>query len=186
MPSSIVGCNESIIKSKYTDELDYEVELAIVIGVTCKDVPTENWLDVIAGFTIVNDVSMRDIILHELEFGSILYGKNLDSCCPLGPYIVTKDEIKDADNLNIQLSVNGEVRQNDNTRNMRFNCGEILSYSSRVTLEPGDIITTGTPSGVAGFKKQRADLLLKPGDVIEAQIEQIGILKNHVIDERHA
>jgi acylpyruvate hydrolase len=69
---------------------------------------------------------------------------------------------------------------------MRFNCGEILSYSSRVTLEPGDIITTGTPSGVAGFKKQRADLLLKPGDVIEAQIEQIGILKNHVIDERHA
>jgi acylpyruvate hydrolase len=182
-PSSVIGNEDPIIKSRFTDELDYEIELAIVIGKRCKDVTADNWLDYVAGFTVVNDVSMRDIILKELDTGSVFYGKSMDSCCPMGPYLVTKDEIQNADNLEMQLSVNGDVRQKDNTKNKRFSCGEILAFTSRITLEPGDIITTGTPTGVAGFRKNKPHYLLKDGDVVEAFIEGIGQLTNYVIDE---
>ncbi len=107
----------------------------------------------------------------------------MDSYCPVGPYIVTKDEIDNTNNLDMQLSVNGEIRQNDNTKNMRFDCGEILAFTSRITLEPGDIITTATPTGVAGFRKQKPHYLLNCGDVLEARIESIGVLTNHIIND---
>lgn len=180
-PSSVIGNGDPIIKSRFTEELDYEIELSMVIGKRCKDVKAENWLDYVVGFTVINDISMRDIILSEIETSSVFYGKSMDTCCPMGPYIVTKDEIADANNLDMQLRVNGEIRQNDNTKNMRFNCGEVLAFASRITLEPGDIITTGTPTGVAGFRKQKPQYLLKCGDVLEASIENIGVLTNHII-----
>jgi acylpyruvate hydrolase len=138
---------------------------------------------VVAGLTVVNDVSMRDIILAEQPFGIPFQGKNLDTSCPLGPCIATLDEIGDTGNLDVWLRVNGEVRQQDNTRNMVYDFGRIVAYWSRVTLEPGDVITTGTTSGVAGFRKQRPEKLLKPGDVVEAEVQGVGILRNPVVDE---
>lgn len=185
MPSAVIGPDEAIVRSRHTEELDYEIELSMVIGQRCRDLTPDNWREAVAGFTIVNDVSMRDLIVQEKPTGVVFQGKNLDTSCPLGPCIVTSDEIGDPDALEVVLRVNGETRQHDNTRNMIFKCGEILTYwSSRLTLEPGDIVTTGTTSGVAGFNKRFPERLLKSGDVIEAEIEGIGILRNPVVDER--
>ena len=183
MPSSVTGPDSDIVRSRYTEELDYEIELAMVIGTRCRNVSRENWREVVAGFTIVNDISMRDLILSERALG-VFYGKNLDTACPLGPYIVTLDEFHDPNALDVCLRVNGVVRQHDNTRNMIFSCAEILAYwSSRITLEPGDVITTGTTGGVAGFGKRFPERLLKPGDIVEAEIEGIGVLRNRVVAE---
>ena len=185
MPSAVTGPDSVIVRSRYTTELDYEVELAMVIGKTCRNIAQSDWLDYVAGFTIVNDISMRDLILEEKPTGVVFQGKNLDTTCPLGPYVVTTDEIHDPNALDISLRVNGETRQTDNTRNMIFSCSEILAFwSSRMTLEPGDVVTTGTTSGVAGFGKRFPERLLKDGDVIEAEIEHLGILRNRVVDER--
>jgi acylpyruvate hydrolase len=185
MPSAVIGPDEAIVRSRHTEELDYEIELSMVIGQRCRDLSVDNWRDAVAGFTIVNDISMRDLIVQEKPSGVVFQGKNLDTTCPLGPCIVTTDEIADPDALEISLRVNGETRQHDNTRQMIFKCGAILAYwSSRLTLEPGDIVTTGTTSGVAGFNKRFPERLLKHGDVIEAEIEGIGILRNPVVDDR--
>ncbi|SAL37078.1 5-oxopent-3-ene-1,2,5-tricarboxylate decarboxylase [Caballeronia udeis] len=184
MSSAVVGPDEAIVRSRHTQELDYEIELSMVIGKRCRDVAAENWRDVVAGFTIVNDVSMRDLIVEEKPTGVVFQGKNLDATCPLGPCIVTEDEIADPGALDIRLRVNGETRQSDNTSNMIFSCAQIIAYwSSRLTLEPGDIVTTGTTSGVAGFNRRFPERLLKHGDVVEAEIEGIGVLRNPVADE---
>jgi acylpyruvate hydrolase len=184
MSSAVIGPDETIVRSRHTEELDYEIELSMVIGKRCRNVALDNWRDVIAGFTIVNDVSMRDLILKEKPTSVVLQGKNLDTTCPLGPCIVTEDEIVDPDALEIRLRVNGETRQSDNTRNMIFSCAEIIAYwSSRFTLEPGDIVTTGTTSGVAGFNRLFPERLLKHGDVIEAEVDGIGVLRNPVADD---
>lgn len=182
MPSAVIGPEAEILKSRLTTELDYELEVALVIGTRCKDVPANDWRSVVAGITIVNDVSMRDIILMEQKHGIPFQGKNLDTCCPLGPCITTLDEL-DPGNLDIELRVNGEVRQHDNTRNMAYDFGQIVAYWSRVTLEPGDVLTTGTTAGVAGFHKLQPDKLLKHGDIVEAQVQGVGILRNRVVDE---
>lgn len=183
MPSAVIGPDQHIVRSRLTEELDYEIEIALVIGTRCKDVPAQDWRSVVAGLTVVNDVSMRDIILAEQTHGIHFQGKNLDTCCPLGPCITTLDELGDTGNLDMELRVNGEVRQRDNTRNMLYDFGMIVAYWSRVTLEPGDVITTGTTSGVAGFRKQQPDKLLKPGDVVEAEVQGVGVLRNRVVDE---
>jgi acylpyruvate hydrolase len=183
MPSAVIGPGEDIVRSHLTEELDYEIEIGLVIGARCKDVPARDWRSVVAGLTVVNDVSMRDLILAERAHGIPFQGKNLDTCCPLGPCIATLDELGDTGNLDIELRVNGEVRQRDNTRNMVYDFGAIVAYWSRVTLEPGDVITTGTTSGVAGFHRQRPEKLLKPGDVVEAEVQGVGVLRNRVVDE---
>jgi acylpyruvate hydrolase len=183
MPSAVIGPGDDIVRSRLTDELDYEIEIALVIGTRCKDVAAGDWRSVVAGITVVNDVSMRDIILREQSHGIPFQGKNLDTCCPLGPCITTLDEIGDTGNLAFELRVNGQVRQRDNTRNMVHDFGAIVAYWSRVTLEPGDVITTGTTSGVAGFHKQHADKLLQPGDLVEAEVQGVGVLRNRVVDE---
>ncbi|MGJ7506476.1 fumarylacetoacetate hydrolase family protein [Variovorax sp. GT1P44] len=183
MPSAVIGPGADIVRSRLTDELDYEIEIALVIGARCKDVPAQDWRSVVAGITVVNDVSMRDIIIAEQTHGIHFQGKNLDTCCPLGPCITTLDELGDTGNLAFELRVNGEVRQRDNTRNMVYDFGAIVAYWSRVTLEPGDVITTGTTSGVAGFRKQNPEKLLKPGDVVEAEVQGVGVLRNRVVDE---
>jgi len=183
MPSAVVGPDEPIVYPRFGSELDYEVEFSIVIGKRCKDVRAEQWLDVVAGYTIVNDLSLRDVILQEKDTGIVFVGKNFATSCPMGPFIVTKDEVPTPDNLAIRLKVNGELRQSDRTSSMIHSCASIVAYWSRLGLEPGDVITTGTPGGGAGFGRKHPERLLKVGDVVEAEVEGIGVLRNHVVSD---
>lgn len=176
-PSCVIGPNDSIPMPKISDKIDWEVELAIVIGKTCKDVSESKALEYIAGYTIVNDVTARDLQRGD---GQWIRGKSLDSFCPMGPCIVTKDELGDAHGLKMHTKINGEVKQDSSTSNMMFNVPQILSHLSKAfTLEPGDVIATGTPSGV-GFVRDPPEFL-KAGDTIEQYIEKIGYLRNSVV-----
>lgn len=176
-PTTIIGNNEAIMNHQnVTSELDYEGELAVIIGKEGRSIAKEDAFDHVFGYTIVNDVTARDLqALHKQFF----IGKSLDTTCPQGPWIVHHSEIENPNHLNIQTLVNGEIRQDSNTENFIFPIDEIISVLSRgMTLEPGDIIATGTPAGVGkGFKPPR---YLKSGDEIEIRIERIGVLKNKV------
>jgi 2-keto-4-pentenoate hydratase/2-oxohepta-3-ene-1,7-dioic acid hydratase in catechol pathway len=176
-PTTVIGNYEAIMNHQnVTSELDYEGELAIIIGKEGRSIAKEDALDHVFGYTIVNDVTARDLQVKHKQF---FIGKSLDTTCPLGPWIVHHSEIKDPNHLNIQTYVNGELRQDSNTQNFIFTLEEIISVLSRgMTLEPGDIIATGTPAGVGkGFKPPR---YLKSGDEIEIRIEKIGVLKNKI------
>jgi 2-keto-4-pentenoate hydratase/2-oxohepta-3-ene-1,7-dioic acid hydratase in catechol pathway len=130
---------------------------------------------------VFNDITARDIQREEMKSGVFCLSKSIDTFSPIGPWIVTADEIPDAHNLNMTLRVNGETRQTSNTDRMSVTIPEIISHYSAMGFNPGDIISTGTVSGVAGFSEDAASLYLKPGDVVEAEIEGIGILRNPVI-----
>lgn len=160
--------------NEITDKVDYEVELAIIIGKEGINIPREDAEDYIFGYTIVNDISARNI---QRKHGQWFKGKCLDTHCPMGPYIVCKDEISFPVELDIQCTINGELRQNSNTRELIFDIPHIIEDLSKgMTLVPGDIIITGTPSGVGlGFKPFK---FLKTGDVVECYIEKIGSLRN--------
>lgn len=176
-PTSVIGhCGTIDIDEDLTQQLDYEVELAIVIGRKCRDVPAERALDVVFGYTVLNDVTARDLQrMHGIPFK----GKSLDTSCPIGPWIVTADEFGDPAGHRICLRVNGETRQDSSTGDLLFDCAAIVASLSRgLTLEPGDIIATGTPSGVAMGMKPQA--WLKNGDIVEAEVEGIGVLTNVV------
>ncbi len=174
--SCIIGDGDTIYQPKVSNKLDYEGELAFVIGKRCRHVPVDKAHQVIAGFTIANDISVRDWQMHS---PTMMIGKSFDTAGPLGPWLVTPDEIKDPHNLTIKTWVNDELRQNASTNEMLFNCYEMIAYLSQaMTLEPGDIITTGTPSGVGVKMKPRGYLL--PGQVVRVEIEGIGALTNHV------
>ena len=176
--SSIVGPDYSIRIPKVTKMLDWEVELGVVIGKNCKEVSEEDALSYVAGYTIVNDLSARDIQLGD---GQWVRGKSLDGLCPMGPCIVTTDELGDASNLKLYTKVNGEIKQESTTSNLLFNVQQIVSFLSHsLTLEPGDIIATGTPSGV-GFTRDPPEFL-QPGDDVELYIEGIGCLRNKIIE----
>jgi len=180
-PSVMIGHGRPIVYPSHTKQLDYEAELCVIIGRKCKDVSEADALDVVAGYTIANDVSMRDLQFAEMRRGAIMMGKNLDTSSPMGPYFVTKDEIPDPHALNISCRVNGETRQNDNTANMIYTVPWLISYFSRMTLEPGDILSTGTTAGVGIFHEPPEDWLLRPGDVVEVEVEKIGVLSNAVV-----
>jgi acylpyruvate hydrolase len=182
-PSVVIGHKDPIIYPRYTTQLDYEAELCVVIGKRCKDVAAADADDVIAGYTIANDVSLRDLQFAEMRRGLILLGKNFDTTSPMGPYLVTKDDIPDPQNLQIRCWVNGDLRQEDTTANMTFSVHELVSYFSRTTLEPGDIIATGTPAGVGIFSNSPETALLRVGDTIDIEIVPIGRLSNPVIAE---
>jgi 2-keto-4-pentenoate hydratase/2-oxohepta-3-ene-1,7-dioic acid hydratase in catechol pathway len=166
----------------YSETIDYELELAVVIGREARHVAPEKALDFIAGYTIANDVSARTVTFTKSrakrpwdEFYDWLNGKWADGFCPMGPYLLTADEIDDVQNLNMQLTVNGEIRQKANTAQMIHPVTEIVSFLSHLmTLEPGDVIATGTPSGVG----MATGNFLKAGDCIEAAIENLGTLMN--------
>ncbi len=176
-PSSVMGPDDEILIPKVTKKLDWEVELGVVIGRTCKNVLEEAALDYIAGYTILHDLSARDLQKGD---GQWIRGKSLDGLCPLGPCIVTKDELGDASGLKMQTRVNGVIKQDSNTSNLIFGVRQIVSYLSQsFTLEPGDIIATGTPSGV-GFARDPPEFL-SPGDEVELYIEKIGYLRNKII-----
>ena len=174
--SCIIGDGDTIYQPKVSDKLDYEGELAFVIGKRCRHVPVDKANQVIAGFTIANDISVRDWQMHS---PTMMIGKSFDTAGPLGPWIVTSDELNDPHNLTIKTWVDDELRQNASTNEMIFNCHEIIAYLSQaMTLNPGDIITTGTPSGVGVKMKPRG--YLKPGQTVRVEIEGIGALTNIV------
>jgi len=176
-PSCVIGPNDSIPMPKISDKIDWEVELAIIIGKICKDVKESNALEYIAGYTIANDVTARDLQSGD---GQWIRGKSLDGFCPMGPCIVTKDELGDAQGLQLYTKINGVMKQNSTTSNMMFNVSQIIAHLSKAfTLEPGDVIITGTPSGV-GFVRDPPEYL-KAGDKIEQYIEKIGYLHNSVV-----
>jgi 2-keto-4-pentenoate hydratase/2-oxohepta-3-ene-1,7-dioic acid hydratase in catechol pathway len=179
--TAIIGPEESIIKPSFVQQLDYEIELAIIIGKRGKNIPISEAGKYIFGYTIFNDVSARDI---QFKDGQWTRGKSFDTFAPIGPCIVTTRQINDPNNLHMTTKVNGEIRQKSSTRLMIFNVYEIVHHISRVmTLEPCDIIATGTPSGVAAFMKPEPKFL-KHGDTIEMEIENIGILRNIVVEEQ--
>lgn len=175
-PTAVIGHNEAIlIDPKVSEKIDYEVELGVVIGKAGKNIPAENAVDHIFGFTIINDVTARD--LQRRHGGQYLKGKGLDTFCPLGPIIVTIDELPNFENLAITLSVNGEIRQSGNTGDMIFPIATLIeSLSEGLTLEPGDLIASGTPSGV-GYAMEPPQFL-KAGDVVTCHVESIGDLSN--------
>ncbi|HHY47613.1 MAG TPA: fumarylacetoacetate hydrolase family protein [Firmicutes bacterium] len=178
-PTTIIGPGEYIIHPWLSRQVGYEAELAVVIGRRGKSIPEEEAYDYVAGYTIVNDISAVDIIAQD---GQVMCGKNFDTFAPMGPWIITKDEIPDPQNLRICLDVNGRVLQDSNTSKMLFPIPVVISYLSKVmTLEPGDIIATGTPAGTPQFYDPPA--FLDPGDIVTAKVEYIGHLTNPVIQE---
>lgn len=175
LPQSIIGPDEMIRwNPEQSTEVDYEAELAVVIGTEARDVPVESALDHVLGYTCCNDVSARDA---QFSDGQWLRSKSFDTFCPLGPWLVTPEDIPDPQNLRIACRVNGETLQDSTTAQMIFSVAEIISYLSRfITLRPGDVITTGTPVGV-GFAR-KPPIYLQHGDTVEIDIEGIGVLKN--------
>ncbi len=163
-------------------EVDYEAELAVVIHRKAKNILPENALDYVFGYTCANDISARRWQMHA-GGQQWIKGKSFDTFCPFGPWIVTKDEIDDPDNLDLECVLNGKTMQKSNTGDMIFSVAQIVSYLSQsATLVPGTMILTGTPSGV-GFTR-KPPVYLKPGDILETRIEKIGVLKNQVIAEK--
>lgn len=180
-PTAIVASGAPILLPRGVDRVDYEVELAVVIGRPALNVSRDEALGHVAGYTICNDVAARGIQLAEMEHQiGIVRAKNFPTFAPLGPWLVTADEIPDPQALRISLRVNGETRQDANTADMIFGVSELVSYWSALGLETGDIILTGTPAGVAIARPEPADFYLKPGDLVEATIERIGTLVNPV------
>ncbi len=175
-PTALIGLNDPIVKPPLTQEMDYEAELAVVIGTRGKNIPEQEALSHVAGYTIMNDVTARDIQFSDKQW---VRGKSFDTFAPLGPHLVTRDEVPDPHNLSIRLTVTGEVRQSSNTSNMVFRVSFLVSYISHTcTLLPGDIISTGTPGGVGVFR--RPPVFLEAGDVVRIEIEKLGALENPV------
>ncbi len=174
--NTLCGTNSEIVCPKFVKELDYEVELAIILGKNCKNVSEDEAKEAIFGYTILNDVSARDIQFKDKQFTR---AKSFDTFAPCGPFITTSDEINDPQNLRLITRINQQIRQDSSTSKMFLKIPEIISKLSKVmTLEKGDIISTGTPAGVALKNPQFG--FLKDGDEIEMEIEKIGILKNKV------
>jgi 2-keto-4-pentenoate hydratase/2-oxohepta-3-ene-1,7-dioic acid hydratase in catechol pathway len=178
--TAIVNPGEPVRKPRFVKKLDYEVELAVIIGKTGKNIPASKAKNHIFGYTVFNDISARDI---QFKDGQWTRGKSFDTFAPFGPCITTVAQIGDPNNLRLWTRVNGETMQNSSTKHMLFNVYEIVHHLSRVmTLEPCDLIATGTPSGVAAFMKP-APIFLKPGDIVEVEVENIGILRNPIVED---
>ena len=174
--TTLNSTNSDIVCPDFVTQLDYEVELALIIGKNCKNISVDDAFDAIFGYMVFNDVSARDIQFKDKQFTR---GKSFDSFAPCGPWITTKDEIKDPQNLKMTTKINGELRQNSSSNNMFIKIPEIISKISKVmTLEKGDIISTGTPAGVM-LNKPNA-VFLKNGDKVEMEIENLGMLNNTI------
>ncbi|TCT06170.1 fumarylacetoacetate hydrolase family protein [Aquabacter spiritensis] len=175
--TAVVGPDADIrLDTRLTDQLDYEVELALVIGKTCRDIPVAEAMSAVFGYTVLNDVTARDLQKRHHQW---FKGKGLDTYCPVGPWIVTADAFGDPSGRRVTLRVNGETRQDSSTSDLLFDVATIVSVLSQgLTLEPGDIVATGTPAGVAlGMTPQR---WLVDGDIVEAEVGGVGILRNQV------
>jgi 2-keto-4-pentenoate hydratase/2-oxohepta-3-ene-1,7-dioic acid hydratase in catechol pathway len=179
--NTLTGHKCKIAVPKVTQRLDYEVELGVVIGKEAKYVSKENALDYVFGYCTANDLSARDLQKKTHQW---LLGKTCDDFSPIGPYLVTADEVPNPNNLQLKTYVNGEKRQDSNTSDMIFYVDEIVSYiSQHMTLTPGDVILTGTPEGVIiGYPREKR-VYLKPGDVVTVEVEKLGTLTNRLIEE---
>jgi 2-keto-4-pentenoate hydratase/2-oxohepta-3-ene-1,7-dioic acid hydratase in catechol pathway len=179
---AIIGPDDAVVYPDHlTNELDYELELAVVLKRSGKDFGPEDAEDYIGGYVIFNDITARDIQRKEMESGVFSFCKAIDTFCPLGPWIVTPDEVPDPHDLSMELRVNGQVRQTSHSGRMSVTIPEILAHYSPLGYSAGDVLSTGTVSGVAGFSEDAESLYLKPGDVMEAEIERIGVLRNPVV-----
>jgi 2-keto-4-pentenoate hydratase/2-oxohepta-3-ene-1,7-dioic acid hydratase in catechol pathway len=179
MPTSVAGPYDDVQRPFVSDKLDYECELGFVIGRRCRHVPRQRAHEVIAGYTVVNDYSVRD---YQMRTGQWVLGKSFDGHGVIGPWIVTPDEV-DPHALAIRTLVNGEVRQESNTANLIFDCFALVEIlSSVLTLEPGDVVATGTPGGV-GVMSSR---FLLPGDVVRVEVDGIGAVENRIVQEEAA
>src|SRR5262245_20400816 len=175
----VTGPYDPIHLPRVSPLLDYEGELAFVIGRRCRHVPRERAQEVIAGYLVANDVSVRD---WQLRTPTMTMGKSFDTHGPMGPWLVTVDEVGDPHALELRTWVNGELRQHSNTRELIFDCfAQVEHLSAAFTLEPGDVVTTGTPSGVGGA--MQPPRFLQAGDVVKIEIERIGAIENRVIEE---
>jgi 2-keto-4-pentenoate hydratase/2-oxohepta-3-ene-1,7-dioic acid hydratase in catechol pathway len=184
---AIVGPEEPVVYPEHlTQELDYELELAVVIRRAGKHFGPEEAADYVGGYVIFNDITARDIQRREMESGVFSFCKAIDTFCPLGPWIVTPDEIPDPHDLAMELRVNGVRRQSSHSGNMSVTIPEIVAHYSALGYSAGDVLSTGTVSGVAGFSEDAESLYLRPGDVMEAEIERIGVLRNPVVSWQDA
>jgi len=178
--TTIIGPNEKIIKPSFVKKLDYEAELAMVIGRKAKNIPVSEAASRIFGYTILNDVSARDIQFKDKQWTR---GKGFDTFAPIGPCITTTNQLRDVSGLSIRTWVNDELRQDSTTKNMIFNVYEIVHQLSRVmTLEPCDVIATGTPAGV-GFAMKPHPKFLQAGDTVRIEVEKIGVLENTIVEQ---
>ncbi|WP_078429233.1 fumarylacetoacetate hydrolase family protein [Alkalihalobacterium alkalinitrilicum] len=177
--NALTAQDKEVTLPNVAKQYDYEAELGIVIGKQAKQISRENALDYVFGYCAVNDISARDLQLRTPQW---LLGKSLDGFCPVGPYVVTADEVGNPNELGIRCFLNGELRQNSNTSDMIFKVDEIVSFiSTYITLEPGDLILTGTPEGViAGYPEEQREWL-KSGDQVKVEIDKIGQLTNYFI-----
>ncbi len=180
LPSTVIGSGQPIILPRRSREVDYEIEFAVVIGKTMAAVPKTAVMEHIFGYTILDDVSARDV---QFRNNQITLGKNFDTFCPLGPCIVSADEIIHPDQIGLRTLLNGKVMQDGSTADWLFSLPQLLSFlSETITLEPGDIVSTGTPAGVGAFR--HPPVFLRPGDVVRLEADQIGVLENAVEQAR--
>jgi 2-keto-4-pentenoate hydratase/2-oxohepta-3-ene-1,7-dioic acid hydratase in catechol pathway len=178
-PTAIIADGDNIVLPRSSEKPDYEAELAFVIGRGGRHIPAAEWRDHVFGYTIVNDVSARD---YQMATSQWLMGKTFDTFAPMGPCLVSADEIPDPHALDISLTLNGEVMQSSNTRHLIFRIPELIAFLSSVfTLEPGDVVSTGTPGGV-GFAR-KPPRYLRPGDEVVVRVQGLGELRNPVIQE---
>ena len=184
---AIIGDGAPVIYPEHlTQELDYELELAVVIKKSGKHFGSKEAADYIGGYLIFNDITARDIQRQEMKSGVFSFCKGIDTFCPLGPWIVTPDQISDPHNLAMELRVNGEPRQRSHSSKMSVTIPEIIAHYSAMGYSAGDVVSTGTVSGVAAFSGDPKAWYLKPGDVMECEIEKIGVLRNPVISWEEA
>jgi 2-keto-4-pentenoate hydratase/2-oxohepta-3-ene-1,7-dioic acid hydratase in catechol pathway len=175
--TAVIGPRQAILIPKASQQVDYEVELGVVIGVGGRSISEEEALNHVAGYTVFNDVSARDFQFRD---GQWFRGKSFDTFAPMGPCLVLRDQLPNPQNLRLRLRVNGRTRQDGTTANMVFSVAQLIAdISQGIMLEPGDVIATGTPAGV-GFVAKPKPVFLQPGDVVEAEIEGIGVLRNPV------
>jgi len=178
-PTAIIADGDSIVLPRSSEKPDYEAELAFVIGKGGRHIPADAWREHVFGYTIVNDVSARD---YQMATSQWLMGKTFDTFAPMGPCLVSADEVPDPHALDISLTLNGEVMQSSNTRHLIFRIPELIAFLSSVfTLEPGDVVSTGTPGGV-GFAR-KPPRYLRPGDEVVVRVQGLGELRNPVIQE---
>jgi len=184
---AIIGHEEAVIYPEHlTQELDYELELAVILKKNGKNFSPQEAVDYVGGYVIFNDITARDVQRREMKSGVFSFCKGIDTFCPLGPWIVTADEIPNPHNLAMELRVNGESRQRSHSSKMSVKIPEILSHYSPMGYSAGDVVSTGTVSGVAAFSGDPKAWYLKPGDVMECEIEKIGVLRNSVISWEEA
>jgi len=184
---AIIGPDDPIVyPDQLTSELDYELEMAIVIGRPGRFFSADQALEHIGGYLIFNDITARDIQRREMKSGVFSFSKAIETFCPIGPYILTADEISDPHDLDMELRVNGQIRQKSNTSRMSVSIPQLIAFHSPQVYSAGDLITTGTIAGVAASTDDPFANYLKPGDLVEAEIEHLGVLRNPVISWRDA